>query len=1577
MKVNILKQVLIILLVFTLTSTNFLFVGASAFSYAVDIYNSEIETNNKNVTFDVYFKDENGNKITNKETAINSQNVKMFIDVAVQEEGYFNGIVEVKNSNFEIKSSSKNKYINKIENNKITLNQINASEIAELELEVEPTKTEQINSDFLSQTSEIQIKGIYKDSTEEDINIDTTRQLQLTYTNPYTDNEGAELETKIITNKVYNISGENKRIVQVLVKSGLKNNAYPIKETNIELNAPMGTENVEVLSRGTIATNGKEETLTQENWEYSERENKIKINIKNNEENGKITWNREGNDEIVVTYIIDKDIDITNKEITAKTSIKLYDVNETIKEQVSTQVLAQEIDGLITSEITVLENSMYKGKIYSGEGRNYTTIAKIHINNTEVIDYVSSEISMATYSIENAEIDANSQYITTKINKQKLEYILGENGVLSIFNIDGNALAQITKDSQPNQNGDIVINYPEGVKGIYIQTTKPENVGTITLNNTKTLKQTNYDRQIIAMVTTLNEKMLDSVAQIELQNTETSAKLELNKNTLSTMVENKDVEIKATLLTNGEQYDLYENPIVRIELPTQVQSINVNYVRLLYGEGLNIQSANIHDENGYKVIEVILNGKQIAHSQMAVEGATLIINANIILDKRATSNQEKIRMVYTNQTSGIQNTIENAVDIVSPKGLITINTIEDYGMSVVGEQDAQVAKLELGVESKQNTVNIEVINNNKDTISNVKIMGTFPTQNSKNNIVTSVTPISGNGNIYYTENENATDDLSDSNNLWGTQLVDATKVKKYLIVADSLEPAQSIVGSYQVTIPEGLGYNQTAYESYSVTYDNVVQNTTDTLNSTELGISTGKGPELTSALQATIGGKNVEQGAEVANGEVIKYVTTIENTGTEDATNVVVKGLVPEGTTYVEGGTVYSEVYYTEFPDKKEVEKNVERIAVGEKVQVEYEVRVNTDTLVGTELNNKITTVFGEANIESETVTNIVKKGELRVTTVRGSDLKTEITNNSYMDYLIDIDNISEETKNNVEITIVLPEELELVSARDESTGEVIEEKNGKIRIGNIEAGKTRSFTVIVRATNVIADNNISIKEVSIYSTVKADNAEECRSNAVKDTVKYYKLNIDLTSTNANGYVKSDDIIEYIITVKNDTDVAAQDITIEDEIPTELDVKSVEVNGEIVETSGNNIHIVRKIDANSKLIIKITAVVNYKTRTEPVVIDNIATANDKGEILSSQEISHILQPEAEGIVDGNSANMISGLAWVDKNEDGERQATEDLLEGVTVRLLDANTGTIATNMGGVECTTTTNQKGFYMFTEVPQGQYLVVFEYNTNLYTVTTYQKEGVLPAVNSDAVTQTISINGVQDKYGVTDVITMTNEGIPNIDIGLITSTLFDMELNKYVSKIIVQTNNGTKTYEYGDSKLAKVEIRAKELQGATVIIEYKIKITNKGEVAGYVRNIADYMPAQLQFNSELNTDWYQQGTDLYNSSLANTPIQPGETKELSLTLTKSMTEESTGLVNNTAEIAECYNEPGLEDINSIPGNRAQGENDMDSADVIISVSTGAMITYIGLTISVLVLIAIGAYLIQRKLFTDKRLGL
>ena len=66
-------------------------------------------------------------------------------------------------------------------------------------------------------------------------------------------------------------------------------------------------------------------------------------------------------------------------------------------------------------------------------------------------------------------------------------------------------------------------------------------------------------------------------------------------------------------------------------------------------------------------------------------------------------------------------------------------------------------------------------------------------------------------------------------------------------------------------------------------------------------------------------------------------------------------------------------------------------------------------------------------------------------------------------------------------------------------------------------------------------------------------------------------------------------------------------------------------------------------------------------------------------------------------------------------------------------------------------------------------------------------------------------------------------------------------------------------------------------------------------------------------------------------------------------------MTENNTGLVNNTAEIVEDYNELGLEDSNSTPGNKVKDENDYSSADVLLSIRTGAAATYIVLIISII----------------------
>ena len=219
-------------------------------------------------------------------------------------------------------------------------------------------------------SSDISINGIYRDSSERDIKISATRQVQLLLSSPYTGNEGIDLTSKIITNKVYQIKGENKRLVQVLVESGLNGNKYPIKETNMEINVPNGVEKVEVNSREILATNGKNESeFNSSNWTYSENDKKVNIKITNQEENGNIKWLKNGKDKIVLTYIMPENQDVRGTDISVKSSILLYDVKSTIKEAQTSVKINEDIDGIISSGIEVTETSIYKGKIYSGENR--------------------------------------------------------------------------------------------------------------------------------------------------------------------------------------------------------------------------------------------------------------------------------------------------------------------------------------------------------------------------------------------------------------------------------------------------------------------------------------------------------------------------------------------------------------------------------------------------------------------------------------------------------------------------------------------------------------------------------------------------------------------------------------------------------------------------------------------------------------------------------------------------------------------------------------------------------------------------------------------------------------------------------------------------------------------------------------------------------------------------------------------------------------------------------------------------------------------------------------------------------
>ena len=367
--------------------------------------------------------------------------------------------------------------------------------------------------------------------------------------------------------------------------------------------------------------------------------------------------------------------------------------------------------------------------------------------------------------------------------------------------------------------------------------------------------------------------------------------------------------------------------------------------------------------------------------------------------------------------------------------------------------------------------------------------------------------------------------------------------------------------------------------------------------------------------------------------------------------------------------------------------------------------------------------------------------------------------------------------------------------------------------------------------------------------------------------------------------------------------------------------------------------------------------------TEREVTNRVTVKADGIDEMEANTLTHIITADASNhkyeYPNTNSTYRISGTVWIDADENGQKDDNEEVSSGIQTMLVNGETGEMISE-------TTTNQAGTYSFDGLEKGTYMVAFVYDTGIYTITDYQKSGVNESRNSDAIeTNSDGINAI------TDNITITSTNVYNIDLGLVLRNKFDLSLTKSISNITVKTTAGTRNYTYdAGTTFAKIDIAPKRIDGAEVVVEYKIAVTNEGNMEGFVRKIADYIPSEFKFSSSLNKQWYQaEDGAIYNTSLADTIIQPGETKEVTLILTKTMTGESTGVVSNTAEIQEDYNDLGLEDMNSTPANKAQGENDLGTADVLLTVNTGGPVLYIGVTIVILGILAIGIYLVKKKI--------
>lgn len=1593
MKRKIIKIVTVMLLLVSLTMINFIYVGASFVSLAVE----NISTNHKNIDYTVELKNDN----------------LLTINVTVKNEGYFNGKITLEDSNFKLKNSI-SEYVNKIEENVITLNQINAGSTASIEVEIEPVKDDDFDTGLLEAVSKLELEGIYKDSTQKDIEISATREIKLEYKEDYNENN-IENTIEVVTNKVVKVKGEDKRVLQLSVNMGLKENDYPIKDIFTKVNLP------EELGEPEVITKANFNTMT--NFEYEIKDNEVSLQFTNelNEEN-KILWKKSGCENVILTLIYDKEVNLNEERFVTEQTVKLYNDKE-ISATNTIEIGLEEKDSLIQISNKTLEETIYKGKINASIDRTFETKTELIVNLANSESNVSVDEEESYYNLSDGQkVLANVVYNKTSISKESFDEILGENGSITISDKDGKVLAILNSNSNVDENGNIVIDYtgkePSKIK---ILTTTPISEGNLEFIHTKTIKSENI-KNVENAVELVSNAVIDystgvtsnSEAKIKLEDAKTEISLNVDKDTLSTVIAN-DVEIRAILKSNNEKYNLYENPKITFELPEAVENIEINSIDLLYETEMSILNCTT---NG-RTITVELSGKQTNYKEAGIEGAMLVINTSVQVNRKSATQDGKVLMTVMNKEETI--TAEDSIKVVAPTDMTVIHSISDLGVETIGQETNAKVSLDRGAESKDLQTQIELINNNENSMENVKILGTFPTKNSKNNIDTTIVKgleVQGieNVKVYYTENENATDDLQNGENAWQENISDGTKVKKYLIEVPLMDTGASVLATYTTNIPASLEYNQEASQDYKVNYQNTLTKTTNELKATEINMETGIGPVLETKLTASISGKEQNNGT-VKNGEVIKYKIEISNVGSENISNVKVNGIVPEGTTLVEPEKNFEYTgasYYKEL-DNKVYENVIENLPVGEVITREYEVRVNNDTAEGTELVNKSSITYGDVTKESEEISFITESGNIRVTVKRVTDMSIDLYETGNVQYFAIIENISNETQENIKVKTNLQQGLEvtrlnlitnmssqeitdeeiqgvdevdstvgepveiteddiLANGNSESNTELIEYKD-EINIGSIEPGKNKVLSYDLKI------NSLQEINFSVEATVGKDNYN---SNLANDEIRKVDVSLSMTSEPTDNYVKAGDIIKYKINIKNNGTQDINDLIIKDEIPSSLDVTKITFDGEeVTELKGeNNIEIICNLASQSNSIIEIETVVNYSEgRTEAEAVTNTAYAEMLAEkIATTPEITYIIEAnenqegnteepgnntESDDIANGE--RIISGLAWFDENSNGQKDNGEKLLSGVKVRLFNTETNNLVKKEDGNILETVTNENGVYVLNHITDGKYIVIFDYDNSAYGLTKYKAEGVSETNNSDAIVKNLTIDGQEKEYASTDILDVDKNNISDINVGYVKLQTFDLKLEKFVTKIVIQDSSGSTVKEYNDETLARAELDAKRINGATVVIEYKIRISNVGEASGYVRSIVDYKANDLNFSSELNKDWYQKADGLYNESLANKEIKAGESKELKLTLTKDMTENNVGLINNTAEIEESYNELGLSDINSTPGNRVNGENDMGSADVLLGIRTGGIV-YIGMAIIGITALGIVAFIIIRK---------
>ncbi|MEE0866116.1 MAG: SdrD B-like domain-containing protein [Clostridia bacterium] len=1626
---KIFKLIIVVLLLALITMPNFIYVGIGLVSYA----ESSTATSHQNVEFDAQLK----------------QGDILSISINVLKEGYFKGEITLENSNFIFDTTQTNQYINKIEANKIYLNQINVGTNAQIDLNIKPMQNDSFDIGLLNVVSKLNISGVYRDSEERDINITGTRDVEFKYTEDNTD-ESIESTTKVITNKVIKVSGEDKRVVQLEMNLGLKENNYPIKEIEVNMDVPsINGKYPKVIRKYDFATMKRSEG----EYKYDGEQSRVTVKFYNEpDENNKVRWIKQGNEKVVFTFIYDEDAkDATLDDVQYPSSnnlingdeniglpvvkVTLYDGKELNKvEKMTRDVMSEIKEEIVRVNTTNSEDIIYKGKLYAGIDRQYESKTSIAVNLANAENYIDIK-----------ESSDNTVFNKTVINKDSFDKIFGENGQITILNEKSEVLATIDNKTEADENKNIVIDYTgKEPSTLEIKATTPVKEGNIEINNVKTIKAENSLFKDISELNTsvtyeyISGENKEASSVIKLEETKTEATIKSSITNFSTLSTSDNVQLMINLLSNSEENDLFKNPNIDVIIP-KIFNVNIKNITLLNYQDEFKLSYNVSNENEDTAIHISMEGEQKSFANNADKGVNIIIVADISASNILPSQNSELVMNYTNgNKEGEQFKTTVPVRLNSKEGTLIVNKISGYKDGEVTEnlENEKILELEKNSEEKLLKNEVYVINNNNQSMKDISFIIRFPGKTNESTFENTMKSINIEGisadNIIFSYSENIDEARNDKGWISYDEIKEKNvPIRSIMITFENGEifDAEVVKLTYNYSIQKDLKETDYSFNKVDLYYttngiDNYIsskytfvlkeedekeeiereiQEKNSNQDESDKSNIVYEGNGLKLEQKATSANETITSDNIVTEGQGIKYTISITNLKNQEIENLKIIA-TNNNAIYFNKVKEIEKVFdkdeeierYKEDPSLKSMELDIGNLKAGETKIIDYQIAVSEVNDNNQMLTGKIKIVGnGLDEQEIDMQSNKIVKGSLKLNLEFAYDENVYIGAGDGFPLILTVKNISEQNLNNVKVTLPLSDKLTFSTKyidADYKDAEFTESnKDGIVfNIPLIESGKDAKIGIKL-IVNDIPNNNVK-EDISQYFVATINNRDYISNNIEKTVYNNAKhLEVKLSSNIKGNTVKNGQNIIYYIDVQNNENEELKGI-LTDEIPYELvlnNIKKVsEAGEEEINLDTKTLTDTLTLSQGKKVRYIIDGILNTDYSERNLITNYVEIEGDYINI-KSNEVAFSIETEDNNLdnesqetdpsnnpIGDNSLNSISGVAFEDINNNGMRDANEPYLSGMSVLLMDESTGTIALDSNNKKMETITTSEGAYQFENLVNGKYTVLFKFDLTNYNVAEYKKSGIDETNNSDVVYKDISLNnGSVSPYASTETLALSGESLYNIDAGFIKKKKFDLKLDKTITKTIVKNDEGTKQMSYDGTKLSKVEIRAKQLANTTVIVEYTISVTNEGELAGFASEIIDYIPDGLKFSSDMNASWYQ-GMDGYllNRELTNSIIQPGETKAVKLTLSKAMTASNTGTAINVAEINKTSNQTSSEDIDSIPGNKDEKEDDISSAELIISVGTGRVLMNTIIIFISIIIIGLVIFFINKKILNNKK---